>query len=366
MSIDKQIPVLQAAIWLRLEGRSHLRSAGLLDRLAADTGMHPQDVRRALARLRERGWLQGVAMSGEPIGQVIVLEERPKVSEPESLTLWTAALVKTGHSVEDQQCLAGLHFTFDGFESDDLTRLAYGLLRLRDEYQTQGPDPAFVVSARHLLGSAKLLGAMPATTIRRFIGKEPAWPDQIPYIVTAGPGAPASVILIENPWAFERALELGLAQRHALVVTFGYGLVRNGEAFGRQLAQQVETGTHKLLQLRRLGDPPDLLQLFTHSNITFWGDLDPEGLRIYTRLKARLPSLTLSPLYEPMRLQLLREGGHPYHLATAKGGQVPITLSELERFPDIGPLAQTCTLRGLDQEALSAEAFRSFLIGITD
>jgi hypothetical protein len=355
MTMEDRIPLLQYAIWKRLDGKKHLQPARLLERLGSDTGMHPQDVRRALARLKESGWLDGVALNGEPLGQLVVLATKPAAQEPASLTSWAAALKHCDFSEEERNCLSVMHTLLAGFEQDDLIGLGNGMLRLRDGLQTHSSDPQFVVSARYLLGSSKLIGAIPATIMRRFVGCDPVWPDQIPYVLTAGPEKPESVILIENPWAFEHAIKIGLAAKHALMVTFGYGLSRNGEAFGRQLVQQIEMSKDELIQLRRQGNTPEIAELFSHPKLTFWGDLDPEGLRIYSRLKRRLPMICLSSLYEPMRLQLLSSRGHPYHMLTGKSGQVPITAAELAQNPEITSLAEICELRGLDQEALSVD-----------
>ncbi|MDK2123060.1 Wadjet anti-phage system protein JetD domain-containing protein [Parachitinimonas caeni] len=213
----------------------------------------------------------------------------------------------------------------------------------------------FIVSARYLLSSSKILSEIPTAVLKRFLGTDPEWPDQISYVVTAGPEAPKKTILIENPWAFERAIAAGLAVTDALVVTFGYGLTRGGDAFGRQLARQIESGTEGLVQLRRYGNPPDLSTLLHHSPLEFWGDLDPEGLRIYLRLKKRLPTLELSSLYEPMKQRLLEGRGHSYNCFTAKAGQSPITPDELNCAPVIDELARLCKTRGIDQEALSVQ-----------
>ncbi len=354
MSIDEKLPQVQRAIWERLGPRSHLKPSGLLDKLSVDTGMHPQNVRRVLARLQESGWLTGVARNGDPIGQIIVLVPRDVVDEPPSLAAWRNALGQVGMEESDRSCLAGMHALLSGIDEPTLRQIASGMSSLRDAGEGAATDSRFVVSARHLIGSSKLLDAIPSVILRKFLGFDPSWVEQIPYVVTAGPAEPQSVILVENPWAFERAVELGVTENHAMVVTFGYGLSRSGDAFGRQLASQIEAQSGQLVQLRRHGNPPDLVDLFGHSNLTFWGDLDPEGLRIYMRLKRRLPGLRLHSLYESMRSQLVREGGHPYHSATGKEGQIPLTATEVQAFPEVSELASACVCCGIDQEALSS------------
>lgn len=360
MSVEEKLPDLQRAIWNRLGDQSHIRPTGLLNKLSADTGMHPQDVRRALARLQERGWLTGVARNGDPLRAITVLAPRDVVAEPASLTSWRNALAQAGLKEGDHDCLASMHSVLSGMEEHTLRGIATGMAKMRDAFGNEQKESRFIVSARHLIGSSKLLSLFPTAILKKFFGCEPAWVEQIPYVVTAGPAEPQCVILIENPWAFERAIELGMTKNHALIVTFGYGLTRQGDAFGRQLASQIETQGQKLIQLRRHGNPPDLATLFHHTNLTFWGDLDPEGLRIYMRLKRRLPNLRLSSLYESMVAQLIREGGHPYHVATGKEGQVPLTTSELQTFAEVAELAYACANKGLDQEALSSAAIQAY------
>jgi hypothetical protein len=358
MSIDDRLMEVQGAILTRLGTRAHLKPTGLLEKLAVDTGLHPQDVRRALSRLHDRGWLSGVARNGEPLGEIKVLAPRDPAPEAETLVAWRHALDCSGLKGHDRDCLSSAHSLLAGLEENTLRRIAAGMAKLREAHGKERDEPRFIVSARYLIGSSKLLSMFPTSVLRKFFGVGPTWTDQIPYVVTAGPAEPVGVILIENPWAFERAVNLGMAEQHALIVTFGYGLSRQGSAFGRQLASQIEEQRDQLIQLRRHGAPPELQQLFKHQNLTFWGDLDPEGLRIYMRLKQRLPQLQLSPLYEAMGAHLAGDGGHPYHAVTGKEGQVALTEAETRDFPELAALAAACAHCGLDQEALSEEALK--------
>jgi len=360
MSIDDRIQDLQRTLWERLGDRGHLKPNGLLERLGKDMALHPLDVRRGLARLREQGWLSGVADNGEPLGRVIILAERPVAQPPATMARWMTALETACLASDDRACLADLHGLAEGFEQRDLVELVLGLMKLRDEYTHHRNEPQFIVSARYLLSSSKILSEVPTAVLRRFLGTDPEWPDQISYVVTAGPETPRKTIFIENPWAFELAVAAGLAATDALVVTFGYGLTRSGDAFGRQLTRLIESGVENLVQLRRQGNPPDLSTLLQHLPLEFWGDLDPEGLRIYLRLKTLLPSLKLSSLYEPMRQRLLEGQGHTYNRFTAKAGQSPITPDELERDPEINDLARLCAKRGVDQEVLSLREIASY------
>lgn len=362
MSVEKNLPIVQAALWQLLGDRKHLQPSGLLERLASKTGLHENEVRRVMARLREMDWLEGVASTGEPFARVFIKADRPAAPEPESLKRWNRALEQLGVSLEDRALLRDAHAALDGMEVEDLVSAASALLALRDSLAPDEARPQFLVSAAHLMSSSKMLGQIPAAVRYGLAPCLSTLKEQIPYVVTAGPEAPAGVILIENPWAFETAVEAGLAERYGLIATFGYGLSRETEAYGRQLAGLIESRATDLVQLRRSGAPPDIGTLLAHPNISFWGDLDPEGLRIYRRLKARIPHLVLSELYRPMLERLEAGLGHPYVTATGKQGQMPPGDAEFAGSVEVEELAKSCSVRGIDQESLEAATLRLVLL----
>ncbi|BCG22126.1 hypothetical protein TUM18999_03170 [Pseudomonas tohonis] len=353
MSIDDRIPELQAAIWKRLGKGAYLRPAGLLEKLGKDLGLHHSDVRRGFIRLKEQGWLDNVAANGEPIGQVRVLASRPSAIESDSLLVWRSALQRSALDRDSQVLLESLHLATDGLSPEMLDRLAAGLGRLRKELSQPTDESAFVISTKYLLGSSKVVGKLPVAPMRQFCPALFAQPDRIPYVVTAGPALPERVVLIENPWAFERAIEAGLAERCALIATFGYGLSRSGEAYGKQLQSLLSGSWADLIQLRRNPEVAELCSLLTHPVIEFWGDFDLEAFRIYRSLLKRLPQLVLSPLYTALRDHLLNGEGHEYHAITAKEGQAPLGGDEFADMPELRKLAELCAVRGLDQEFLS-------------
>lgn len=353
MSIDDRIPELQAAIWKRLGKGTYLRPTGLLERLGKDLGLHHSDVRRGFIRLKEQGWLDNVAANGEPLGLVRVLACRPSAAEPEPLLAWRSALQRSTLDGGAQLVLEPLYLATDGLSAEMLDRLATGLGRLREELRQPTGESTFVISTRHLLGSSKVIGKLPAAPMRQFCPALFAQPDRIPYVVTAGPTLPERVVLIENPWAFERAIEAGLAERCALIATFGYGLSRSGEAFGKQLQSLLSGSWADLIQLRRNPEVAELGSLLTHPVIEFWGDFDLEALRIYRSLLKHLPQLVLSPLYATLQGHLMKGEGHEYHVISGKEGQAPLGVDEFVDMPALRMLAELCAVRGLDQEFLS-------------
>lgn len=360
MSVEKNLPIVQAALWQRLGDRKHLQPSGLLERLASKTGLHENEVRRVMARLREMDWLEGVASTGEPFARVVIKAERPMPPDPESLKRWNLALEQIGASLEDRDLLRDAHAALHGMEVGDLVITARALLALRENHSPGETRPQFLVSACHLMSSSKMLGQLP-TGVR--CGLAPSLgtlKEQISYVVTAGPADPIGVILIENPWAFESAVEAGISEQYGLIATFGYGLSRETESHGRQLAGLIETRGGDLMQLRRHGAPPEIMVMLNHPNISFWGDLDPEGLRIYRRLKFQIPHLGLSELYGPMLKRLEAGLGHPYVAATGKQGQTALRPDELSDDPEAQILAKACAFRGIDQESIDVGSLREF------
>lgn len=360
MTIEDRLPDLKNAIWKRLGKGRYLRPAGLLEKLGKDLGMHADDVRRAFIRLREEGWLGNISSNGYPLGQVSVVAPRLAAVEPPSLIMWREALQQTAMDDADQTLLESLHTLIDGLPPVSLSRLATGLHGLKHELRQPSSEPHFVLSARFLLGSSKVLGKLPTAPLRQFCPRLFAQPDRIPYVVTAGPKNPQYVILIENPWAFERAIEAGLSKDHALIATFGYGLSRSGEAFGKQLQSLLTGNWSTLIQLRRNPEVGELTTLLAHTRIEFWGDLDLEALRIYRSLLKSIPNLVLSPLYRALEAHLGAGHGHEYHSITGKEGQQPLAAGEFSELPEVRGLAEICSEKGLDQEFLSLSEMADF------
>lgn len=307
-----------------------------------------------LGKLARKGVVEGVSEHGEAFGRVSLTIEAPKREEPISLVRWREALFAAGLDGSGAKTLGPCHDRFDGFSDADLRDLARGLVALKSSQGDEREMPRFVVSAKYLLGSSKLLGALPAPTLRAFGIDIDSFPDAIPQVIVAGPENPRAVLLIENPHSFEEAIAAGCADRIALVVTYGYGLSRSGEAYGNSLLEAVAQ-TNRLVPLTRKGNPPSPKALFRHSKILFWGDLDREGLRIYASLRKRLPALRASALYLPMFEAMNKGFSHPYAKAVAKNRQ-----GTTEHVPDdVLFLVACCSDRAIDQEMVGREEIAS-------
>lgn len=334
--------------------RAFLQGSGLVGRLAKRMDWHELDVKQSLGRLARSGTVTGVTVQGDVHQRVSVTVAAPAKPVPMSLTLWEAAMKRVGLSPADVQALGPCHDRISDFSDVDMEALAAGLLDLRQAAPCEAGTPKFVLSARYLLGSSKLLGQLPALALFAFGLNLKAHPDAPPYVITAGPADPDAVVLVENPHAFDAAVAAGAASRVAFVVTFGYGLSRNGEDFGNQLLASVAYGDG-LIGLVREGQPPQPAKLLSHPRIYFWGDLDREGLRIYAGLRQRVPQLRLSALYRPMIAAFHTGDSHPYAKATCKDKQAASRVP-----PDDGrDLIELCGLRAVDQEYVSIDDIRN-------
>lgn len=327
--------------------RDFLQRKGLIGRVAAKAGIDPVEAKMALGKLARQGAIAGVSHHGEAFGRVSLNIAVPAKTEPESLVSWRDAMRTSGLMDWEVLALEPCHEKLDGFSDSDLRNLAQGLSAMRKDRPGKEGLPRFVLSAKYLLGSSKLLGNLPIPALRSFGIDIDSIPDAIPQVIVAGPECPEAVLLIENPHSFEEAIAAGCADRLALVVTFGYGLSRSGEAYGNSLMNLVDQAS-RLVPLVRIGNPPSPRVLLEHSKIFFWGDLDREGLRIYAGLSKRISTLRASALYLPMIKAIETGKSHPYVKATAKENQGIAT-----KMPDdVVGLAPLCADRGVDQEVV--------------
>lgn len=342
MSVDE---VTIAALQDLIGKRNYVQGRNLHHRIADKVGIDPFEAAMSLGRLARQGVVTGVTDRGEASGRVSLTIPMPEKSEPISLIRWREALHTSGLTESDAKSLIPCHDRLDGFSDADMGDLARGLSALRTNQERDRGTPRFVLSAKYLLGSSKILGNLPASALRSFGIDIDSYPDAIPQVVVAGPANPEAVLLIENPHSFEEAVAAGCAENIALIVTYGYGLSRSGDAYGNALTEAVEQAD-RLVPLVRRGSPPAPRILLRHPRIFFWGDLDREGLRIYSSLQKRIPMLSASALYWPMIKAMKQGRSHPYTRATAKERQF-----DVETVPnDIESLVPLCLSRGVDQE----------------
>lgn len=325
-----------------------LQGKGLIERLSKTASLDERPVRGALADLARQGWLSGVNENGLPYGNVYPRVARPAVPDPVTLIKWRELIHRCDLSISDADALLPLHDRVRDLSPDDQQALVRCLLHLREQQANHYGEPSFMVSARYLMGSSKILDSLPSAALRQFGIHLDRFSKGQPVLLIAGPSSPENVVLIENPHCFWRAIGSEAITTTAFVVTFGYGLSMHGEEYGNQLASILENSS-AITGAVCAGSPPPVSLLLQHHRISFWGDLDIEGLRIYGRIKKMIPALELSALYYPM-LEAVKhpESSHPYAEFALKHKQ--IQRNSEERIGIVGVLQEACLLRAVDQE----------------
>lgn len=340
-------------------GRKRVRGEGLDARVAEKTGISILVVRASFREMKEIGEIDSHSWTRDfsPLGMVTLQLCPPPL--PEHCRVWIDALSSSNClNAEDKESLADLGDVLLGMNRSDMDRLIEGLVQLRDQQLAFAGDPAFNVSAKFLMDSSKLIGSLNSNILKRFGIRTDLFSGSTKYLVVAGPPQPDAVIFVENPHAFELAVNAGLADMAAWAVTFGYGLSKQVNDYGNQLSQMVDSGFRNVDRLTRFGSPPLISELIDHGTLLFWGDLDIEGLRIYSRLKSKMPSLQLSGIYQPMIERLQSGGGHPYVKAVGKDNQRAWKTDD----PLVSSLLSLCSTASVDQEIVSVEDLRSLYL----
>jgi hypothetical protein len=216
---------VRTAIIKMIGNRKFLHPKTLLPKIGEHAGeLGTLAILDALAELARDKWLSGIAHNtGHPTGQVAITGERPVIHEPSSLTKWKLALSDSGLSAEEQKFLEPCHGKLHDMTSDDMSILINGLAHLKKEQAICSGLPKFVVSAKYLMASSKILDGLPAKAIRNFGIDLKLFSDHPSYVVVAGFQNPGAVLLIENPHAFEVAVESKILDSVVMIATFGYG-----------------------------------------------------------------------------------------------------------------------------------------------
>lgn len=362
MSIDDAVEHVRGVLIQRMGSKAYLHAKGLIPGLAAEAGIPELTVRQALGRLVKGKWLEGVASDGTPIGQVRIIGPVPKAAPDPAQSRWQSVLDASGLNESDCNALRPLASKLADFDSSCLTFILAGLIRLRSSLADEVGRHRFLVSAKYLLGSSKLLDSLSSPALRRFGIATDVFPSHPLYVMVGGAASPEAIVLVENPAAFELALTTRAVDRCAFVATFGFGLSGSQEDYGNQLANMAEDHFAESITLNREGSAcPPVSQLLKHPNITFWGDLDPAGIMIFLRLKRRLPAIQLSALYAPMVSALNNMGQtHPYVTAVGKQGQSTLALPAALGGSITSQLLELCALRGVDQEQVGPADIEAF------
>jgi len=324
-----------------------VRTSGVMARLCVDIANDPVALRKAFKHLHSEGRLAFSAdQRGDPISSFITVI-RPVVDIPTHADLWRKTLEGANLTENNIAALYPLYTALEDFNVHCMEVLLAGLRRLRDEQHLVAGQPSFVVSATYLMGSSKLLSTLDGKCLRLFGIDIDKFIARTPYVMVGGGGETSqTVILVENPIAFETAIQSAASIRHAFVCTFGFGLSNSANEYGNQLAGTVETG--KAILLRRTeGLHTSFETLMQHPEIHFWGDLDVAGFQIFERIASKIPHLKLSALYEPMIKAAANSAcSHPYVMAVGKSGQKPFKPIR----KDTETMLEYCERWAVDQE----------------
>lgn len=337
-----------------------LLAKGIIAKLRDEVINDPVAIRKALVRLRDDGHIDFTPdQRGEPLSSYITVVRRVE-HVPEYVQRWSSVLDEKGAGHSNCAALLPLAETIRDLSKDDMGHLVEGLLKLRQDQANLFGQAAYLISARYLLGSSKLLNSLGRRHLKAFGIQVDRFSNHPFYVVVAGCAQPEAVVLVENPAAFEMAVATSAANRCAFIATFGFGLSKTQESYGEQLANMVEAQFSNAITLAREGSScPTAEGLLKHPNITFWGDLDVAGIEIFRRLKRVIPALRLSALYKPMLDVIRRDAfSHPYVLAVGKQGQIgaPALCEDLT----LKEILAICATRGVDQECVLPEQFEQF------
>lgn len=302
-------------------------------------------IAEALRVLQQRGIIAGQFAQGMyPLTNVSL--DLPEEEPPENVKTWQNAVLSRKEDLSNSQfdALMGAPSAVLSLSSTDQTCLVNGLISLFEAVRNGTSFDSYINSAKYLLGSSKALDIV-GTQISAAFGITPdASLNRIQYVLTAGPddGTADTVIFIENMAVFS-AFAASETRNNALAVcSFGYGL--SMERLGDRL---ISGG---LRSCPVIGPRYDLSRsLVSAQSILFWGDLDCEGLRIFTSLERAVPRIKLSAAYALMEAELRRGNSHPYGpLAGKSADQRGPALCD----PSLLHLYDAVSERAVDQEAV--------------
>lgn len=325
----------------------------LYDVIASECQIDIRDVDKLLIDLQQKGVVRfsRIATAEKiPLEGTLEILLVPLPKEEHELR-WEKALQEFGVSIDAKPKFKKAAGSFKDFSTDDLRKLFEGLSNIA-ALSSRGLTK-YLVSAKNLLGSSKLLDVIPKDLLDAFGIDIEAFRPSPKYIAVAGPSDPKAVVLVENPNSFEAAVLAGASEQIAWLCSYGFGLANEkSDQDGLLLESNLTTYKRHAVVLVRGGEPPRKIEeLLAHPRLYFWGDLDLSGIQIFDRLKRKLQEnenaydLQLSALYQPM-LEALQDGrNHPY-VPLIKGNQTECELHD-EMAQRVNSL---CRERAVDQE----------------
>ncbi len=342
---------------LKAASSSSIRTSTVMERLGEKLGFGQIEVKDAVRELFRAGLLSYRANGQDlPISGMIAIV-RPKRVALEHEEHWAQVLSSTVVTEDAIGVLLAVSPKLADMSKEDMAVLAEAFLRLSKAEASDIADAGFNVSARAVMGSSKVLANLPSKVLEG-MGLPARLQTSSPrYVICAGPAEPKSTLLIENPRAFENAVRSGLAEKVALVCTYGFGLSYLGDGWLQTAAPEDHP-----IQVIRCGAPPGLPDLLRAERIYLWADLDVAALGIFRSLKTAIPQLRFSSIYKPMMEMVVKpERSHPYAALFEKDGQLSVRYAVTEfSDPVMQSLWEACRSRAVDQEAVTEEHILTF------
>lgn len=346
----------------RMAGESgRLRTSSAIAKLCATLGLPRVVINEALRELyRSRLVMYQADGQQLPASGYLTVAAAPVQSTAFEIT-WRKALEDADIDPVAAAILAKLAPTVADLQEQDMHVLCRSLQLLHGNPDDATDDAGFNVSARHLMGSSKVLTGLSREMLNALRLPLRLHAPSPRYILCAGPSAPVATLLIENPRAFENAIRSGLTEQVAIVCTFGFGLSYLGSEIWS--SEHVSQHDHPI-SIVRAGVPPQLSLLLIAERVYLWADLDRAAMNIFRSLKGAIPQLRMSAIYEAM-LPMLEDPqqSHPYAVLFEKSGQLlryrdgiaPPSGSDDE---NLAMLEAACSSRAVDQEAVGEACIR--------
>ncbi|HAI32288.1 MAG: hypothetical protein CMO07_12320 [Thalassospira sp.] len=298
----------------------------------------------SLRELQALGELRGVFSHGmRPLRNVQLDLKREDI--PAEYARWQEVIAKYQDKLNVPQKAALQRVSSSVLELSEADQISIleGLIAIFNDKGVSHRDP-YITSAKHLLGSSKALDTLGAPVAEAFGVAKDAGYNRVQYVLTAGPRLEDAdaIVFIENMAAFT-AFSQSPSKRSIIgICSFGYGisLENLGERLlmGKVVSCPVDNTRQELSTLIK----SDKTKLF-------WGDLDREALRIFEKLRYRIPELRLSAAYGYMIEEFERRGGHPYGAFSGKSGQQRTASDASDKLRLIMDLVRS---RAFDQEAV--------------
>lgn len=340
---------LAFAFLLKIGNGKRVRTTTVMESLGRNLGADQIEVKGLVRELYQAQLLRYTPDRQDLPANGVIEIARPEKTMSPAEQQWLQVVGQSSLSAEAKQALAPFHAKLTDLSGEDMARVVDCLADLTSLGQPVVDGAGFNVSARNVMGGSKVLSAVDSKAMQA-LGLPARLKTSSPrYVVCAGPSGSAATLLIENPRAFENAVQSGLSETVALVCTYGFGLSYLGQVWSEDMHSE-----DKPIQIIRSGMPSSLSDLLQTKHVYLWADLDLAALSIYKSLKFTIPQLQFSAIYQVM-MEMVKDGkrSHPYAAIFEKDGQVTTSTSLIDvSDPVTNAIYESCKTRAVDQEAV--------------